>query len=73
MTFGVAKKTQLSAVKVLDSYGSGIISGIIAGIDFVAKDAKTRNRPKGAVTNLSLGGRRTSPQIKLCVIPEKSD
>lgn len=61
MTYGVAKKTQLFAVKVLDSYGSGTTSGIIAGIDFVAKDAKTRNCPKGAVANLSLGGRKNVP------------
>ncbi|KAF3050137.1 hypothetical protein E8E11_009390 [Didymella keratinophila] len=61
LTFGVAKKTQLSAVKVLDSYGSGTTSGIISGIDFVAKDAKTRNCPKGAVANLSLGGRKNLP------------
>lgn len=61
VTYGVAKKTQLFAVKVLDSYGSGTTSGIIAGIDFVAKDAKTRNCPKGAVANLSLGGRKNVP------------
>lgn len=61
VTYGVAKKTQLFAVKVLDSYGSGTTSGIIAGIEFVAKDAKTRNCPKGAVANLSLGGRKNTP------------
>ena len=61
VTFGVAKKTQLFAVKVLDSYGSGTTSGIIAGIEFVANDAKTRNCPKGAVANLSLGGRKNLP------------
>jgi cerevisin len=61
VTYGVAKKTQLFAVKVLDSYGSGTTSGIIAGINFVAKDAATRDCPKGAVANLSLGGRRNVP------------
>lgn len=45
-------------MKVLNSYGSGTTSGIIAGISFVAEDAQTRNCPKGAVANVSLGGRR---------------
>lgn len=58
VTFGVAKKTRLYAVKVLDSYGSGTTAGIIAGINFVAKDAATRNCPKGVVANMSLGGRK---------------
>ncbi|KAJ8118783.1 hypothetical protein OPT61_g310 [Boeremia exigua] len=57
-TFGVAKKTQLFAIKVLDSYGSGTTSGILAGVDFFTRDAATRNCPKGAVANLSLGGSR---------------
>lgn len=57
-TYGVAKKTQLFAVKVLDSYGSGTTAGIVAGINFVTKDAATRNCPKGAVANMSLGGRK---------------
>lgn len=61
VNYGVAKKAQLLAVKVLDSYGSDTTSGIIVGIDFVAKDAKTRNCPKGAVANLSLGGRKNTP------------
>lgn len=61
VNYGAAKKAQLFAVKVLDSYGSGTTSGIIAGIDFVAKDAKTRNCPKGAVANLSLSGRKNMP------------
>ncbi|CAK7238407.1 hypothetical protein SEUCBS140593_010657 [Sporothrix eucalyptigena] len=58
-TYGVAKKTQLFAVKVLDASGSGSYSGVIAGIDFVAQDAKTRvpaQCTKGAVANMSLGG-----------------
>ncbi|KAH7135754.1 oryzin precursor [Dendryphion nanum] len=55
-TYGVAKKTTLYAVKVLDAGGSGTFSGVIAGIDYVTNDAKTRGCPKGAVANLSLGG-----------------
>ncbi|KAF9700553.1 hypothetical protein EKO04_001628 [Ascochyta lentis] len=59
-TYGVAKKTRLYAVKVLDSKGSGTTAGIIAGINFVAKDAATRHCPKGAVANVSLGGRKNA-------------
>ncbi|KAI4861625.1 peptidase S8/S53 domain-containing protein [Hypoxylon rubiginosum] len=55
-TYGVAKKTQLFAVKVLDASGSGTNSGVIAGMDFVAQDASGQNCPKGVVVNMSLGG-----------------
>lgn len=55
-TYGVAKKTQLFAVKVLDANGQGSYSGIIAGMDFVANDAAGRNCPNGVVVNMSLGG-----------------
>ncbi|EGZ76010.1 putative endopeptidase K [Neurospora hispaniola] len=55
-TYGVAKKTNLYAVKVLDSNGSGSNSGVIAGMNFVAQDAQSRNCPNGTVANMSLGG-----------------
>ncbi|PHH77872.1 hypothetical protein CDD82_3316 [Ophiocordyceps australis] len=55
-SYGVAKKTQLYGVKVLDDSGSGSYSGIIAGMDYVVNDAKARNCPKGSVANMSLGG-----------------
>ncbi|KAF5711074.1 cuticle-degrading protease [Fusarium mundagurra] len=53
-TYGVAKKTQLFAVKVLNEYTAGQTSGIIAGMDFIAEDAATRKCPKGIVVNMSL-------------------
>ncbi|KAI1763090.1 peptidase S8/S53 domain-containing protein [Hypoxylon sp. FL1150] len=56
LTYGVAKKTTLFAVKVLDASGSGTNSGVIAGMDFVAQDAPSQNCPKGVVVNMSLGG-----------------
>ncbi|KAF2130368.1 cephalosporin C acetylhydrolase [Dothidotthia symphoricarpi CBS 119687] len=59
-TYGVAKKTKLYAVKVLDSYGSGTNAGVLAGINFVVKDAKTRDCPKGFSANLSLGGYKST-------------
>ncbi|KAF2020973.1 subtilisin-like serine protease-like protein PR1A [Aaosphaeria arxii CBS 175.79] len=60
-TYGVAKKTKLFAVKVLDSAGSGSNSGVIAGINFAANDQKTRaGCSKGSVANLSLGGSKSA-------------
>lgn len=48
-TFGVAKKVQLVSVKVLGCTGSGSVSLIISGLDWVASNA---SRP--AVVNLSI-------------------
>ncbi|KAI1204155.1 peptidase S8/S53 domain-containing protein [Annulohypoxylon truncatum] len=59
-TYGVSKKTSLFAVKVLDASGSGTNSGVIAGMDFVAKDAAGQTCPKGVVVNMSLGGSTSS-------------
>lgn len=50
-THGVAKQVKLSPVRVLDCGGSGTTSGVISGVNWVAK-----NRVKPAVANLSLGG-----------------
>ncbi|KFA60033.1 hypothetical protein S40285_08931 [Stachybotrys chlorohalonatus IBT 40285] len=55
-TYGVAKRTTLLGVKVLNDYGSGSYSDIIAGIDFVISDARSRSCPNGAFVNMSLGG-----------------
>ena len=48
--YGIAKKANLIGVRVLDCAGSGFLSGVIAGIDWVAA-----NHVKPAVANLSLG------------------
>jgi len=51
-TWGVAKGVTLVAVRVLDNNGSGSVSSVVAGIDWV-----TRNKgSQPAVANLSLGG-----------------
>ncbi|KAK3986777.1 putative cuticle-degrading protease precursor [Cladorrhinum sp. PSN332] len=55
-TYGVAKKTTLIAVKVLNASGSGSTSGVVAGMNWVATDSQTRNCPNGTVANMSLGG-----------------
>jgi subtilisin family serine protease len=49
--YGVAKKVRLVAVRVLDCRGSGSLSDIIDGIDWV-----TEHAVKPAVANMSLGG-----------------
>ncbi|MGW7050894.1 S8 family peptidase [Streptomyces sp. NPDC054887] len=49
--YGVAKKATVVGVRVLDSEGGGTTSQVIAGIDWVTKNAK-----KPAVANMSLGG-----------------
>lgn len=50
-TYGVAKKANIVAVRVLDNSGSGTTAGVIAGIDWV-----TSNHTTPAVANMSLGG-----------------
>lgn len=50
-TFGVAKGMTVHPVRVLDCGGSGLTSGVIAGIDWV-----TVNHLSPAVANMSLGG-----------------
>ncbi|GGV73926.1 hypothetical protein GCM10010294_36510 [Streptomyces griseoloalbus] len=50
-SYGVAKKARIVSVRVLDDAGAGTTAQVIAGIDWV-----TRNARKPAVANLSLGG-----------------
>lgn len=51
---GVASKVTLHAVKVLNRSGSGSISGVIAGIDWVT--GQTLNLGSATVANMSLTG-----------------
>ncbi|KAH7013700.1 peptidase S8/S53 domain-containing protein [Ilyonectria destructans] len=66
--YGVAKKAQVYAVKVLRSNGSGSMSDVVKGVEFAAtshleqvKAAKKGDRKgfKGSVANMSLGGGKT--------------
>ncbi|MDT9685686.1 S8 family peptidase [Streptomyces sp. TRM76323] len=50
-TYGVAKKAKIVGVRVLNNQGSGTTAQVVAGIDWV-----TRNAVKPAVANMSLGG-----------------
>ncbi|MFJ9978626.1 S8 family peptidase [Streptomyces cyaneofuscatus] len=54
---GVAKDASLVGVRVLNCQGRGTWAGIIAGFDWVAKDAAGSSTP--AVLNASLGGARS--------------
>ena len=56
-TYGVAKAVTLVAVRVLGCAGSGTISGVIAGIDWVTADHAAG---QAAVANMSLGGSASS-------------
>jgi hypothetical protein len=50
-TFGVAKNVHLFAVRVLDCAGSGTVSGVVSGVDWV-----TSHHASPAVANMSIGG-----------------
>ncbi|KAK3372393.1 serine protease [Podospora didyma] len=66
--YGVAKKANVYAVKVLRSNGSGTMADVVAGVEWAAKshiekvkaakDGKKKGF-KGSVANMSLGGGKT--------------
>jgi subtilisin family serine protease len=53
--YGVAKNVSLVSVRVLDCDGAGLVSTVIAGVDWV-----THNHHSPAVANMSLGGNSNS-------------
>jgi cerevisin len=60
--YGVAKKANVIAVKVLGSNGSGTMSDVVGGVVWAASQAKAKadkadpKQHKGSVANMSLGG-----------------
>ncbi|KAG5352760.1 hypothetical protein C0989_000699 [Termitomyces sp. Mn162] len=61
--YGVAKKANVIAVKVLGSNGSGSMSDVVAGVAFASQAAQRKSllkkrdkMHKGSVANMSLGG-----------------
>jgi subtilisin family serine protease len=56
-TYGVAKSVRLVAVRVLTCAGTGLNSGVIAGVDWVTGDHQA-GQP--AVANMSLGGGKSA-------------
>lgn len=57
--YGIAKKATLVAVKVLKSDGSGTLSDVILGVDWVVSHHQKRGKGAKSVANLSLGGGKT--------------
>jgi subtilisin family serine protease len=60
-TYGIAKNVLLHSVRVLDCTGSGTLSGVLAGVNWV-----TANAVHPAVANMSLGG-GVSPTLNAAV------
>ncbi|KAF9130839.1 serine protease [Mortierella sp. 14UC] len=59
--YGVSKKANIVAVKVLRSNGSGTMADVIGGVDYAIKQHKALaekqgKKYKGSVANMSLGG-----------------
>lgn len=67
--YGVAKKAEVVAVKVLGTNGSGTMSDVVAGVVWAAENASAKaaaaarelaltgkTKHKGSVANMSLGG-----------------
>jgi len=55
LEYGIAKRANLIAVKVLGCSGSGQWTGVIDGIDWTTRNYN-QNKPATAVANMSLGG-----------------
>ncbi|CEL52675.1 hypothetical protein RSOLAG1IB_05880 [Rhizoctonia solani AG-1 IB] len=77
--YGVAKKAQVHAVKVLGSNGSGSMADVVAGVTWASKKAQAKaieaikefratgkTSHKGSVANMSLGGGK-SPALDRAV------
>ncbi|KXN90044.1 Cuticle-degrading protease [Leucoagaricus sp. SymC.cos] len=56
--YGVAKSANLVAVKVLSDAGSGAISDIISGLNYILSSANSSGRP--SIVSMSLGGSASS-------------
>lgn len=77
--YGIAKKANVIAVKVLGSNGSGSMSDVVGGVVWAANQAKAKaeaaaaevaatgsTKHKGSVANMSLGGGK-SPALDTAV------
>jgi subtilisin family serine protease len=56
-TYGIAKTATIVPVRVLNCYGSGTMSGVVAGLDWVVE---RHQAGQPAVINMSLGGGASS-------------
>ncbi|USW57295.1 Putative peptidase S8 propeptide/proteinase inhibitor I9 superfamily [Septoria linicola] len=55
-TYGVSKRANVIGVKVLGALGTGLNSGVLAGIDWAVNNARQNNRIGRSVISMSLGG-----------------
>ena len=75
--YGVAKKANVTAVKVLNASGSGTLSDIVKAVTWINKDHEQKVGKaqashftedfKGSVVALSMGGIATSPSLQKAV------
>jgi serine protease len=54
-TYGVAKKAHIFSLRALDCSGSGAVSGIVEGMDFIAKQVENGVHNGPVVFSMSLG------------------
>ncbi|PIL31922.1 hypothetical protein GSI_06626 [Ganoderma sinense ZZ0214-1] len=59
VTYGVAKKANLFAVKVLSDAGSGFVSDIVSALSWVSQQVTASGRPSIATMSLSGGASQT--------------
>ncbi|CAN9089908.1 unnamed protein product [Alternaria alternata] len=59
-TYGVAKKTNLIAVKVFSGDGGAPTSTVLSGLNWAVNDIITKSRQTSAVINMSIGGGASS-------------
>ncbi|WP_052075138.1 S8 family serine peptidase [Vibrio fluvialis] len=60
---GIAAGVTVVPVRVLDNSGSGSMSGVIAGVDFIGQQWTDDNAHAGDCVNMSLGGSGTSQAL----------
>lgn len=70
-SYGLAKKAEIVAIKVLRSNGSGSMSDVVKGVEFAAKSHQEAVKKgakgfKGSTANMSIGGGK-SPALDLAV------
>lgn len=58
-TYGVAKKAHIYSLRALGCEGSGAVSGIIEGMDFIAKQVNQKTHEGPVVFSMSLGVRES--------------
>lgn len=71
--FGITKKSNIIAVKVLDKYGSGMISRLLQGVDFVIREHERRkDELYSAAADKYLSMDRSSSSIEIDVSDSES-